>query len=1077
MNGIQKYFAIILIFLIPATANAFPVMVATASQGIIVLAALLLGIGGFSSSKKLRVISLVLLSIVFYQGYRQQVINEGMGLSQEHEYFTETVRDFSNVNFMDFFDFIQVVDEDKKPEIVHLSNRGPLIYPGIYSTNSNIEDVGVNLTGKNPIYVLTVDPAAASKTVSKWSTTVDNIFLVPFSSSDIEKIITKKNNGFKVKLKKEKAPKNRETISRFYSDFNVIHIADSMGMQGSTHIDKVVLYDYNIPFYSNDFWRGISNSIDRDKDVLFITSRSNLKEGVEYVNFVSKKIGINEAIYSNVPRFWDSLSIISTDNMLTPGYRHQADFVRPSELYSLQNESDKYKVICLSSDCLKYFPEGRRVLWSYKEILLYGLDGKYSVSIPESASKDVKYVIAPMGSEESSLALKLGYRLFEGGYSFKGFTFHPSNYYGASYDIGNNEILYDHSYLSIIDQHLESIIGSISPNEPLIDSLLLLFATGLILGFMVSMNVYLKALGSILLTYVFLFFEDIVSLPVSHYQFFYVTPLILSLLFVVSSIPSINKNSALRVLISSVIIYFASQYLIMPMDRLLGAVLFSMAITSVVRVTIKALRNYDGLESVDVDRENIGSKLTKTIPLVDKKMKGYLISRIDIKTRFIGYPFSKKWILRSNHIGFEESFFSGYFDSYIIDRDKIKETVSYAYREMLTRIDSENIQFWLQPYIEGDIKGVAASHCNRDPSVMVIDYGKGDCVTSGLKSTSMKVSRFNSSEKGWVKKLVNEISKIEEMTGKAVLVEFLVSGNKLHILQVRDLPRSDYVSESEEKSWRKGVKDFYLCDESVFTDFGKRVLFRIYGKTVLTTQEGIIRRPIKLAKKLQAGSAKFALKSLSKIVESGQHTSLSVHSTLLMVEQIIKDSQITSFSDSRLDDFGLAIYREAHFFAIKNNMTLLNDLDAGSVLVKLNSTPNPLSEPTSRDLVHSIMAIAVFIIHQSAESKCVDNWRNGSVEMIDGRLIINEYESSSSISRPIKIIVEGSFDGVEVSLDEFMNLDDAGKKMAVIKSDFIPGYATEDAMKAKAIIVRWASELSHISVSCKKSGVALKVSG
>lgn len=51
------------------------------------------------------------------------------------------------------------------------------------------------------------------------------------------------------------------------------------------------------------------------------------------------------------------------------------------------------------------------------------------------------------------------------------------------------------------------------------------------------------------------------------------------------------------------------------------------------------------------------------------------------------------------------------------------------------------------------------------------------------------------------------------------------------------------------------------------------------------------------------------------------------------------------------------------------------------------------------------------------------------------------------------------------------------EKMAVIKSDFIPGYATEDAMKAKAIIVRWASELSRISVSCKKSGVALKVSG
>lgn len=124
-NTLKKIGLFFLLLTAPVIAYGFPVVVSTASQSVLMLGALLLGAGGAASSRKLRATCLILLLIIGYQVYQQQVSVEALRMSQEHEYFLPEADTFAPVPFVSFDDLMSEHRANPDLKLIHLSNETP----------------------------------------------------------------------------------------------------------------------------------------------------------------------------------------------------------------------------------------------------------------------------------------------------------------------------------------------------------------------------------------------------------------------------------------------------------------------------------------------------------------------------------------------------------------------------------------------------------------------------------------------------------------------------------------------------------------------------------------------------------------------------------------------------------------------------------------------------------------------------------------------------------------------------------------------------------------------------------------
>lgn len=1061
----------------PIAGHAFPVVVSTASQSILLLGALLLGAGGAASSNKLRVACLILLLIVGYQAYRQQVIVESMRMSQEHEFFLPQSADFAPVPHLSYNDFREIFEGQNSPAIVHLSNQYPIIYPGMYSTESSFDDLNITLPAEDTLYVLSIDPREASHTVHRWQDDHQNIVLIPYSTSDTTQYLKDAIGTFQANVILKTLSPQYETISHLFSKYNVIHLATNMGMKGSTHHGEVVLYDANLPFYADTFWASVKAGLDTEKETLIIATKREVDDRNDYAHFIANKLGLTDILYSNTPAVWLNSNVINADNLLTPGYPNQSRFLSQAELYVLQDESERYQVVCLSKGCLNYFPEPRRILWSHKDLLSYTHSGRYKITLPASVSNDVRYILAPMGSEEASVALSLGHALAEAGYQMYGFTFHPSQYYGATYDLGGGHIYYD-DFALMYDRYVEIAIEFLRPDQALITDLNSLLLTGILFGLILVLPVKYMWVGVLGLLYFSVYFIDLVRLPLSHYQAYLFEPLTLSALFIAAMLPGLTARNAISLSLATVGVYYGSEYLLLPMDRFIGAILLTMAIVRAILLIGVFGRRLSGLQRPGPNDKILGSKCRLTLPWIRDDLTGFVVTRRRVSGLFLPGTSKRQWLLRSNHLDDRESNLAGAFESYKVTKKTLRSVMKDAHDHAKKELDRHRIQFWLQPYVDANTFGVASSHDLKKPSCVRLEYGTAGSVTEGFGGDVVRLSRWKKLEKNtlaWQKSLLKMIQTIEVRVNGPVIIEFAVQKNKPVILQVRpqlDLPD---LNPDELKIWRAQGSEFKACEFMSVSRFGQDVLFHLYDGSLMVDRGTVLRLPVKGKSPLNSRECQRATDLMIDMRQTGQHLTIPVYRIVQKVKIALSGIPLRNLADSKLSDSDLAAYKRIHNYIMEHKITLAHDLDAGSEFMSVDSNLSPIKTASSRDLAHALVSLAIVIIHENASYKRLRNWQNATIEAIDDGVNGPEFVGDpNETERGPRTLVDGAFDGPQINLKGFLSLPEKERRNYVLAEDVIPGFAIESSLKAKAIIVAHATELSHIAICCRRSGTPLK---
>lgn len=1067
------------LLLFPTVTQAFPVAASTASQSLLWLILLLFGAGGAANHQRLRVACLILVTIIGFQAYRQATLLEGMRMSQEHEYFVPKVTGFARVPMLSYQDLLARHESTPSAKIIHLSHDAGLIHPEILSTQADFSELPFRLETNEPLYVLSMDVEAASHTVERWQAHHKNIWLVPYSTDDIARSVTLPEGVSAPEITPETLSPNYETVHHMLSGYNVITLAVSTDVTAAAPMDSILLYTSNLPFYSDHFWDSIKSSLDTDKPTLIITPKRKPKDPDSFTPFVAHKLNLSHVLFSRTVADWNEAHRISADNFITPGYRHQSRFLSQTEVYAHQDNTDNTLVVCFSEPCLNYFPESRSALWTRQDLLSISPEGRYQIQLPADASHNQRYILAPMGSEESSLALRVGHALVAGQYDLEGFTYHPANYYGATYYRRTGEMYFDDNFLTY-DRHLQTALHWLTPTAPLIRDMATLLSLGALLGLLISIPGAARWLGAVALVYLSAFFSELVHLPLQHYQAFMVTPPILAGLFVLTMLPSLTRTTALSLTLAVIGVYYGSGYLLLPMDRFLGAVLLAAASVSTLVIAIRGARRLSGLKRPRLSSPALGSKCRDTLPWVPERLTGFIIARQNVSGRFLPGSSRQAWILRSNHRDHREQALAGCFESYHVTKATLGSVVTEAYEQALEHLPANRIQFWLQPVVKSKIHGVASSHDLTRPGAVRIEYGPPDAITEGVGGHVAQLARWKKPglrTPSWQKRLLAMLKRIEQQTGEPCVVEFAIKGSTPIVLQVRCQPQAADQDLSELQAWRTSERSLKPCETMMVSRYGKLVLFHLYGGTVLVDNETALRKPVTRRDTLDVGPCHLAFQTMATWRKTGRHLTLPVTRLISKLAAVLSTLPLTTLSDHKLDKPGQDLYESIHHYLVEHHLTLANDMDAGSAFMDVGTAATPLSCASSRDLAHALMSLAVVIARECASYKRVSNWQNTTPEAIDdGEPGPEEVFSHDTSHRQARILVRGDFSGPRINLKEFLKLAEEQQREYVLEEAIIPGTALGQALKAKAIIVGHATELSHIAISCQQSGTPLQTS-
>ncbi|MFS1426773.1 hypothetical protein LMH73_006230 [Vibrio splendidus] len=867
-----------------------------------------------------------------------------------------------------------------------------------------------------------------------------------------------------------------ERGSHILKDYNII-TSRSENTYTELYRKEMIYIDSDLVITRDDaYWSEVKSLLDPKKKVLLgvnlgleyeqdITSEQKNQIEQSYIRLIANKLGIDTLYYTTSIESIRMISFKSNDTIVTPYFKGDTTYVSPFRtLIKREKSPDYYRTLCFTNECVDTF--GRDIAYNIANTGAVTFNGKVNINIDEikklNGIDGGRILVASHDTHSSMLARLTAYELVQNDMDFAGFTEHHSRYYGNSrtfYYFGEYDFVYDDLWL-----------------EPLLNGLALLDIDAMDVEFEIDMIV----LAVICIAFGLL-----------------------------SGVNGIATSSSIAFVIFCLGLarfaylpfeYMEKELIIVPVSAILIGVFFWLKLRSIKFVVLgcsiilvpfylgmtDTLSNHaiafyliGGIASCVLlkrDRLHVfnGDKYALTSKYVPIHKRGRVVSSLEDAKRMV---VNGQHLLRSNHLSSKEHGMSGYFDSYLVDSLTIDEVWARAVKSLETEgLKPSDIQFWLMPQLSFSQKGVMSS-LGQNPCLIGVSMGDNDDVTEGVSSGYRELPRSRAEAKRFAEqfsatniemKLVDVIKSIEASEGMPVVVEFGVGRfGKITILQVRH--QESELSNAVVESILLGRYQVVSLDS--FTAIGTNAIRMITDSMVLCSASGMAVTSKMLTSNTRQVLAPHNLYSVTqKLLALDFNPTKSLQSRINTVSSILKPiimvyfaggSDLTRTASSELQDTVdacLAIIGDEH----------IQEYDIGKDLLKAPSSTVLANSLTVKDVLRLILDASLKRIKVTMSESCDlarERYVGSSVEQFDNQHFIAAVEGG--VSSGVIIVHDGDFSGKKVSLSEFMVLDEAKRENIVIEDDYIPVPLMSDAMKAKAIILRKGSPLSHVAMTAK----------
>lgn len=948
----------------------------------------------------------------------------------------------------------------------------------------------INRSGKSIVFLSSYRDGATLTFAEKISSKIKaKLYLVksgsPFDFCEIEKCNKELNiipfNSSDIHLYKRLS----ERGSKILEDFNIItsrseNTYSEMYRRGMIYIDSDLVLTRN-----DEYWEDLRKKLNPNKKVLLgmtlsldnehnLTNKYRSKIEMSYIYYIAHKLNIDTLYYTPSVDSLRTISFRPGDTIITPYFKGETTFITPLKALVKRKQSDNYyRTICFSDECVDTF--GRNVSYNIANTKAITFDGEVKIDIEQIKNlygiSNGRILVSPHDTHSSMLARLVAHELVASGMDFAGFTEHYTRYYGNSrtfYIYGDYQFVYDDFWLDpILDviSYLDTnyLDFEFELNIVFISIICILFGVlSGIKGYSTRAPIVFVVMCILLTKFTY---------PPSSFmeKEIFIAPFTAILLGLYLWLKL--KSAKIAVLGSLIVIipfYFSST------DTLSNHVI--------------ALYSLGGILSCIIPRTSKistinGDKYTMTAQYVPRKLKGKTVSRLDEAKNFIK---NGSYLLRSNHLSFKEHGLSGYFDSYLVTSENIDSIWNNAVHDLKNKgLSTSDIQFWIMPFYQFCRKGVISS-LGHNPAFIGVSISEGDDVTKGLSSGYRELARSRSEQKRFKnhlkinrveRKLVNLIKRIEEKEGMPVVMEFGINRfQQITVLQVRH-QETDLLAPVVESIL---LGRYHVVSIDNFTRLGSDVISVLTDGLVICSPNGMaVTSKIIPSNAEPLLSPHNLLSVVDKLISLNMDNRLSLQSRIGQVRKIIKPIITAYFSGSNDIKNHSSESHQVIIDMCINYMQSdhIQDYDIGKEAI-LAPTPIKVSADslTIKDLLRIILDISLQKIQASIKDSVSCNlcdFAGSSIEQFDNKIMIPHHHATNKSS--MIIVVDGDFNGKRTSLSDFLQLDDSAKESVILYEDYIPVSLMIEAFKAKAIILRKGSLLSHICLTAKSLNKPLKI--
>ncbi len=878
-----------------------------------------------------------------------------------------------------------------------------------------------------------------------------------------------------------------------YKKYNIIYIGDFLDSYKLSMLQgDIIVFAADFMVRRKDVIKDLKLKVDMSKPffIFNLSFRGNSVLRNEIKNEILIELGIQDYYYSEDDVFLSNFNTETKDNNINTAavFANRSRFISPEVHYAATRiMGEEFKYLCFSDKCSGIF--GDKSIDLVKEGIV-SFDYGYFINeekLKRKIMKNDKLIVVPEDVMSLNLGISVASLVYNAGYNFTGFTYNPALYSGINDSefvaYSNADVVTAFFDFSLFDRNVD--MGPLS----------LVIAVSLItLIFSFIASVKIRFTSAFALLFLLLAFKGNVYLGSDYLnnkiseELFFTLYLLISLL---ASVIKNNRSPRVFLALSSCVVstyyldcainVFDDVYLLVTLGALIGL------LTYVIIERLTKINEEDcEIKSVLGDKYSITSRHSKPSD------SGFIVDSKNYVKISKSLSEGKKFLLRSNHISMFETSYSGIYTSHIVMKSTLIGVFEKEHDKLTKDLNDSSIQFWLVPYKEYKLKGVVSSVAS-DITCIGISYDQGDNVTSGTGGKDFKVSREHrftlvdlaSKEERLKIRLFKLVKRIESLEKTSVIIEFgLTRFGLIDILQVKhhnDLSiKRTIVSDLISNKYSK-ILD---APQSIL---GADILNAITENTLLAYHKGIAIKTLE-----NTNETKDYLLSDSHIVPiidnllSVRYESSTASSVVADIELILRPViEIYTTGTSALE-FPISNELKNSFFKLQNISNEkgrlptydISDLVVNIGLIKSEVDLSSLSGVKNKDVLSMIIRLSLLLIKVSIEKKHLNNdddifsLLNSTILEVDNGI---RKRLDKNLMNKNNVIVNGDFTGKKCDLACFLVLSEFCKSECILECDYIPEEYIFECMKAKAIILKVGTELSHSVMTAKATGTPIMI--
>lgn len=804
---------------------------------------------GRENYKALVLFGLAMTSITVFLSCKIYLSTEYMSSALENEYFPEDV----GVNYIEGeIEFISIDDAIKKSKddsvrtIRITEKKIPYIYGSdiIYFRDAERWARSIAAESKPRNIIVASRYMAEGLTAYK---AINEALNVKASYVDIANI--------NINKKLSESSENLESVNLNFvrhagldlDEFNYIAIYGDRSYNTYVINGAYLISSLSLLTWSDNDWDKLKRSLDYRKKIKIILT-DNDTDGMKIINYVSRKIEAKGSVYFDFPVGDIHIGKLTRylfeyqNTQLTERFNNYNRYLSPAELYAKQEVYDNISIICFSANCYNQFPRNINNI-NFFNVINAEKEGMYSIQNGKlkfdlsKLNRNGRYIISPEDSSTLMLAINMGNAIDDIGFDFDGFTYHFSNYYGSVFHRSQSgevsSMLYDSPLIKSATSLLKYKELAVKKELMHINETLIL-----IMGVGLAVLYFCDRAGRIASLFAIAFLPIIGTDNVSAEMLMatnILTPgaigVMTGLVFLTES--NISNNMSVRYIVKTTMllsVVVLTSAFIVHSSALSTALLYAeiMGIILVLKAVLIAISRARS------NNVQVGDKYSLTHQFTTDK--GFICAYPDFDIPDSRIRNGKKWIIRSNHINEMESGAAGIFESRVLMAINAKKAIVDMRINAEKILRPENVQFWIQDYIECKQRGVMESLARGHFFSIGHSYSIGNetSINDGTSHANYKmINRMSVAEID--KTIVDKIRNIERTMGVPVVIEYGIDhNNRMHIFQVRP-QQIDQCADRDiiRDIISTNINDLVLVETFTYTMLERSLLYRLYGESIL----------------------------------------------------------------------------------------------------------------------------------------------------------------------------------------------------------------------------------------------------